>query len=121
MKRFLNFNCQILFIIVFRHCRLISIATKKVVQRVYKSKIPTPNSSLNGKLVRLFYDDTFKSFFRRLTFSIDGSLILVPSGIIESQETTETISNAIIVFSREDIRESVLKQLLQQFQVPSFV
>ncbi|KAL0125546.1 hypothetical protein PUN28_004572 [Cardiocondyla obscurior] len=92
-----------------RHCRLISIATKKVVQRVYKSKIPTPpGSSLEGKLVRLFYDDTFKSFFRRLTFSIDGSLIFVPSGIIESQDTTETISNAIIVFSREDIREPII-------------
>lgn len=98
---------------IFRHCRLISLATKKIVQRVYKSKIPTPSgSSLEGKLVRLFYDDTFKSFFRRLTFSIDGSLIFVPSGIIESQETTETISNAIIVFSRENIRESVLKCLM---------
>lgn len=106
--KYLNFNCG--SNIIFRHCRLISLATKKVVQRVYKSKIPTPpGSSLEGKLVRLFYDDTFKSFFRRLTFSIDGSLIFVPSGIIESQETTETISNAIIVFSRENIRESVLK------------
>lgn len=92
-----------------RHCRLISIATKKVVQRVYKSKIPTPSSvSLEEKHVRLFYDDTFKSFFRRLTFSIDGSLIFVPSGIIESQETTETVSNAIIVFSRADIREPIM-------------
>ncbi|KYN10274.1 PREDICTED: chromatin assembly factor 1 subunit B isoform X2 [Trachymyrmex cornetzi] len=92
-----------------RYCRLISIATKKVVQRVYKSKIPTPSgSSLQGKLVRLFYDDTFKSFFRRLTFSIDGSLIFVPSGIIELQETTETISNAVIVFSRKDIREPIM-------------
>ncbi|XP_018341990.1 PREDICTED: chromatin assembly factor 1 subunit B isoform X3 [Trachymyrmex septentrionalis] len=92
-----------------RYCRLINIATKKVVQRVYKSKIPTPSgSSLQGKLVRLFYDDTFKSFFRRLTFSIDGSLIFVPSGIIELQETTETISNAVIVFSRKDIREPIM-------------
>ncbi|XP_018403657.1 PREDICTED: chromatin assembly factor 1 subunit B [Cyphomyrmex costatus] len=93
-----------------RYCRLISIATKKVVQRVYKSKIPTPSGiSLEGKLVRrLFYDDTFKSFFRRLTFSIDGSLIFVPSGIIESQETTGTVSNAVIVFSREDIREPIM-------------
>ncbi|XP_012062337.1 PREDICTED: chromatin assembly factor 1 subunit B [Atta cephalotes] len=92
-----------------RYCRLISIATKKVVQRVYKSKIPTPSdSSLQGKFVRLFYDDTFKSFFRRLTFSIDGSLIFVPSGIIELQETTETISNAVIVFSRKDIREPIM-------------
>ncbi|EZA57248.1 hypothetical protein DMN91_002477 [Ooceraea biroi] len=92
-----------------RQCRLTSIATKKVVQRVYKSKIPTSaGSPLEGKIVRLFYDDTFKSFFRRLTFSIDGSLILVPSGIIESQETTETISNATIVFSRQNMKEPIM-------------
>nr|XP_012234979.1 PREDICTED: chromatin assembly factor 1 subunit B [Linepithema humile] len=92
-----------------RHCRLISIATKKVVQRVYKSVIPTSSESpLERKLVRLFYDDTFKSFFRRLTFSIDGSLIFVPSGIIESHETTETISNATIVFSRHNIKEPIM-------------
>lgn len=111
IKRLLNFNCR--SNIIFRHCRLISITTKKVVQRVYKSRIPTPpGSSLEGKPVRLFYDDTFKSFFRRLTFSTDGSLIFVPSGIIESQEATEIISNAIIVFSRENIKESVLKSNL---------
>ncbi|KAM0735743.1 Chromatin assembly factor 1 subunit B [Formica fusca] len=92
-----------------RHFRLINIATKKIVQRVYKSTIPTPfGSPLEGKIVRLFYDDTFKSFFRRLTFSIDGSLIFVPSGIIESHETTETISNATIVFSRKNMKEPIM-------------
>lgn len=97
----------------FRYCRLINIATKKVVQCVYKSTIPTPfGSPLAGKIVRLFYDDTFKSFFRRLTFSVDGSLIFVPSGIIESHETTETISNATIVFSRTNLKELVLKVLI---------
>lgn len=97
----------------FRYCRLINIATKKVVQRVYKSTIPTlVGNPLEGKIVRLFYDDTFKSFFRRLTFSVDGSLIFVPSGIIESHETTETISNATIVFSRANLKELVLKFLI---------
>jgi len=109
---FFEFSYLIRKHIVSRQCRLISIATKKVIQRVHKSTIPTPaGSPLEGKIVRLFYDDTFKSFFRRLTFSIDGSLIFVPSGIIESQETSETISNATIVFSRENIKESVLKDL----------
>ncbi|EFN71093.1 Chromatin assembly factor 1 subunit B [Camponotus floridanus] len=92
-----------------RYCRLINIATKKVVQRVYKSTIPTPvGNPLEGKIVRLFYDDTFKSFFRRLTFSVDGSLIFVPSGIIESHETAETISNATIVFSRANLKEPIM-------------
>lgn len=92
-----------------RQCHLISVATRKIVQRVHKSTIPSQaGNSLEGKVVRLFYDDTFKSFFRRLTFSIDGSLIFVPSGIIESQETTETISNATIVFSRQSIKEPIM-------------
>ncbi|EFN78079.1 chromatin assembly factor 1 subunit B [Harpegnathos saltator] len=92
-----------------RQCRLIDIAKKKVVQRVHKSKIPTPpGHPLEGKVVRLFYDDTFKSFFRRLTFTIDGSLIIVPSGIIEPQETTGNISNATIIFSRHNIKEPIM-------------
>ncbi|KAL2714347.1 chromatin assembly factor 1 subunit B [Vespula squamosa] len=89
-----------------RQCRLVDISTKKTVQRVHKSNIPTPlDYPLRGKTVRLFYDDTFKSFFRRLTFSIDGTLIIVPSGIIEPQDTIEKTSNATIVFSRHNLKE----------------
>ncbi|XP_076297642.1 chromatin assembly factor 1, p105 subunit [Lasioglossum baleicum] len=91
-----------------RMCRLFDINTKKTVQRVYKAKIPTPpDHPLKDKTVRLFYDDTFKSFFRRLTFSLDGQLILVPSGIIDPLETTE-ISNATIVFSRHNLKEPLM-------------
>ncbi|CAK9820899.1 Chromatin assembly factor 1 subunit B [Anthophora plagiata] len=92
-----------------RICRLIDLNTKKTVQRVYKAKIPTPlEHSIKDKTVRLFYDDTFKSFFRRLTFSIDGLLLIVPSGIIEPLETTERISNATIVFSRHNLKEPLM-------------
>lgn len=94
----------------FRQCRLVDISTKKTVQRVHKSNIPTPpDYPLRDKTVRLFYDDTFKSFFRRLTFSTDGTLIIVPSGIIEPQDTIEKTSNATIVFSRHNLKEFVLK------------
>ncbi|XP_076655099.1 chromatin assembly factor 1, p105 subunit [Halictus rubicundus] len=92
-----------------RTCRLFDISTKKTVQRVYKAKIPTPSDHpLKDKTVRLFYDDTFKSFFRRLTFSLDGQLIMVPSGIIDPLETTERISNATIVFSRHNLKEPLM-------------
>ncbi|XP_012286497.1 chromatin assembly factor 1 subunit B [Orussus abietinus] len=91
-----------------RQCRLIDVNTKKTIQRVHKAKIPTPNgSSLEGKMVRLFHDDTFKSFFRRLTFTIDGSLIIVPSGIIEPQDSTERSLNATVVFSRYNLKEPI--------------
>ncbi|XP_043474065.1 chromatin assembly factor 1 subunit B [Leptopilina heterotoma] len=92
-----------------RHCRLIDLNTKKTVQRVTKAKIPTPSGNpLDGKWVRLFYDDTFKSFFRRLTYTPDGTLIIAPSGIIEPQETTDKTANATIVFSRHNLKEPVM-------------
>ncbi|CAL7934390.1 unnamed protein product [Xylocopa violacea] len=92
-----------------RICRLIDINTRKTVQRVYRAKIPTPvDHPIKDKTVRLFHDDTFKSFFRRLTFSTDGLLIIVPSGIIEPLETTERISNATLVFSRHNLKEPLL-------------
>lgn len=85
---------------------MIDISTKKTVQRAYKAKIPTPSDHpVKDKTVRLFYDDTFKSFFRRLTFSLDGMLLIVPSGIIEPVETTEKIYNATVIFSRYNLKE----------------
>ncbi|XP_046605773.1 chromatin assembly factor 1 subunit B [Neodiprion virginianus] len=102
-----------------RQCRLFDINTKKTVQRVSKAKIPTPaNHPLKDKTVRLFYDDTFQSFFRRLTFSPDGLLIIAPSGIIEPQESSEKLSNATIIFSRHNIKEPiVVLPSLEQFTV----
>ncbi|XP_014238121.1 chromatin assembly factor 1 subunit B [Trichogramma pretiosum] len=89
-----------------RLLRLISVASKKTISRVSKSKIPTPpGNPLEGKIVRLFYDDTFKSFFRRLTYSPDGNLIIAPSGIIEPQEPSEKTTNSVVIFSSHDIKE----------------
>lgn len=90
----------------YRICRLIDVNTKKTVQSVSKAKIPTPaGNPLEDKVVRLFHDDTFKSFFRRLTYSPDGLLLIVPSGIIESQDSTEKNSNCTVVFSRYSLKE----------------
>ncbi|XP_008556657.1 chromatin assembly factor 1 subunit B [Microplitis demolitor] len=92
-----------------RQCRLIDLNTMKTIQRVSKSRIPTPPGHLlENKIIRLFCDDTFKSYFRRLTFTIDGSLIIAPSGIIDSQESTDCLSNAIIIFSRNNIKEPIM-------------
>ncbi|XP_023246150.1 chromatin assembly factor 1 subunit B-like [Copidosoma floridanum] len=96
------------FLFFHKICRLIDTSLKKTVQRVSKSKIPTPSGhALDGKIVRLFYDDTFKSYFRRLTYSPDGMLLLVPSGIIEHQESAEKIVNCIHIFSRHTLREPI--------------
>ncbi|CAD6241091.1 GSCOCG00009126001-RA-CDS [Cotesia congregata] len=92
-----------------RQCRLIDVNSMKTIQRVSKSKIPTPpGHPLENKTIRLFYDDTFKSFFRRLAFTIDGSLIIAPSGIIESPESTDRLSNSTVIFSRNNIKEPIM-------------
>lgn len=92
-----------------RHCRLIDVKAMKTVQRVHKAVIPTPpGHPLEGQTVRLFHDDTFKSFFRRLTFTVDGSLIIAPSGIIEPQDSSERVTNATVIFARHSIKEPIV-------------
>ena len=54
------------------------------------------------KSVRLFHDDTFQSFYRRLAFSPDGELLVVPSGVIEADGETEA-RPCTYVFTRLDL------------------
>ena len=54
------------------------------------------------KNVRLFHDDTFQSFFRRLDMSPDGQLLVIPSGVLEIDGEAD-IKNCTYVFSRTDL------------------
>ena len=54
------------------------------------------------KNVRLFHDDTFQSFFRRLDMSPDGQLLVIPSGVLEI-DGEASIKNCTYVFSRTDL------------------
>ncbi|EEC20226.1 chromatin assembly factor I P60 subunit, putative [Ixodes scapularis] len=56
-----------------------------------------------GKASRLFYDDTLKSFCRRLAFSPDGELLVTPCGIIEHEEGK--VTNTVYVFARTNLSE----------------
>ena len=54
---------------------------KELVKEVNKenseqAQQPPPN-------IRIFHDDTMKSFFRRMSFSPDGNLLFAPSGCLE--------------------------------------
>lgn len=51
------------------------------------------------KNFKLFHDETWKSFFRRLAFSPDGNFLVVPSGVLPAQcappelfQTLQTLS-----------------------------
>lgn len=57
--------------------------------------------------VRLFHDDTFKGFFRRLAWSIDGELLVAPSGVVET-DTDTRLTHCTYVFSRCDLSRPAL-------------
>lgn len=91
-----------------RSCRIYNLNSKKVMYHVNKAILPTPDGNeLEGKTVRLFHDDTLKSFFRRLCFSPDGELLIVPSGFVEIPDTDKHF-NATYVFTRCSLNRPVL-------------
>ncbi|KAF2612400.1 hypothetical protein F2Q70_00010855 [Brassica cretica] len=56
----------------------------------------------------LFHDETLPSFFRRLSWSPDGSFLLIPSGSFKISPTSESV-NATYVFSRKDLSRPALQ------------
>jgi len=115
-----------------RACRVYNSTTKKLISKTYKASLnlpnqgkgkkkeepkkddsektdsaPPPPAAPEDKTVRLFHDDTFKGFFRRLSWSPDGELLLAPCGVIES-ETDAKITHCTYVFSRTDFTKPAL-------------
>ncbi|CAG9800868.1 unnamed protein product [Chironomus riparius] len=92
-----------------RHFRIFDVKSKKNIQRNHKSIIPVSSSSpFYKKPIRLFHDDTLQTFFRRLTFSPDGSLILVPSGVAELEGSDAKPLNTTYIYSRYSLDEPAL-------------
>nr|XP_045607869.1 chromatin assembly factor 1 subunit B-like [Procambarus clarkii]XP_045607870.1 chromatin assembly factor 1 subunit B-like [Procambarus clarkii] len=91
-----------------RYCRVYNVNTKKIVHRIHKTTLPMVDAEDNvtEKPTRLFYDDTLKSFCRRLSFSPDGELLLTPCGIVE--DDNGKITNVTYVFSRHSLSKPVL-------------
>lgn len=97
-------NQYVASIAIDRTLRIHDINTKKTAYKI--SKAPWTNSTEKGTFrARLFYDDTLQSFFRRLSFTPDGELLIVPSGI---KEVGEKINNTCYVFSRHALNKPVL-------------
>ncbi|NXR96395.1 CAF1B factor, partial [Hypocryptadius cinnamomeus] len=61
-------------------------------------------SVLQVRSFRMFHDDSMKSFFRRLSFTPDGSYLLTPAGCVESGEN---VTNTTYVFSRNNLKRPV--------------
>ncbi|RWS14338.1 chromatin assembly factor 1 subunit B-like protein [Dinothrombium tinctorium] len=65
-----------------RCMRVISTQTKRTIFRVSKSIVKIKGEA---KSSRLFYDDSFRSFYRRFCFSPGGEFVIASSGIIETE------------------------------------
>ncbi|XP_051689554.1 chromatin assembly factor 1 subunit B [Oryctolagus cuniculus] len=86
-----------------RVLRVYSTQKKRVAFNVSKmlSAIGTEGEA---RSYRMFHDDSMKSFFRRLSFTPDGSLLLTPAGCVESGEN---VMNTTYVFSRKNLKRPI--------------
>ncbi|XP_058066704.1 chromatin assembly factor 1 subunit B [Anopheles bellator] len=91
-----------------RYFRVFDIQSKRVVSRSNKCTLPVPAAhQLHGKTVRLFHDDTLQTFFRRLSFSPDGNLIVTPSGVAEIEGLAKPL-NTTYIYTRNSLRQPAI-------------
>ncbi|OCT93781.1 chromatin assembly factor-1 p60 subunit isoform X1 [Xenopus laevis] len=86
-----------------RIMRVYKTETKRVAYNVSKMT-SSPGPDGEAKSFRMYHDDSMKSFFRRLTFTPDGSLLLTPAGCVEAGET---VINTTYVFGRKNLRRPI--------------
>ncbi|KFQ77117.1 Chromatin assembly factor 1 subunit B, partial [Phoenicopterus ruber ruber] len=86
-----------------RVLRVYNTQTKRVAFNV--TKMPSGSGAEGeARSYRMFHDDSMKSFFRRLSFTPDGSYLLTPAGCVESGEN---VTNTTYVFSRNNLKRPV--------------
>uniref|UniRef100_A0A2K5HMU6 Chromatin assembly factor 1 subunit B n=1 Tax=Colobus angolensis palliatus TaxID=336983 RepID=A0A2K5HMU6_COLAP len=83
-----------------RVLRVYSMQKKRVAFNVSKM-LSGIGAEGEARSYRMFHDDSMKSFFRRLSFTPDGSLLLTPAGCVESGEN---VMNTTYVFSRKNLK-----------------
>ncbi|XP_040279046.1 chromatin assembly factor 1 subunit B [Bufo bufo] len=87
-----------------RVMRVYRTETKRVAFNVSKMLSANPTPEGETKTYRMYHDDSMKSFFRRLTFTPDGSLLLTPAGFVE---VGESFVNTTYVFSRKSLKRPI--------------
>uniref|UniRef100_A0A3Q2XJ08 Chromatin assembly factor 1 subunit B n=1 Tax=Haplochromis burtoni TaxID=8153 RepID=A0A3Q2XJ08_HAPBU len=86
-----------------RVLRVYSTHTKKKAFSISKmSSGPLAEGEVSR--YRMFHDDSMRSFFRRLSFTPDGSFLLAPAGCVE---IGENIMNTTYIFSRKGLKRPV--------------
>uniref|UniRef100_A0A3P9L3G5 Chromatin assembly factor 1 subunit B n=2 Tax=Oryzias latipes TaxID=8090 RepID=A0A3P9L3G5_ORYLA len=87
-----------------RVLRVYSTHTKKKAVTVSKMSSGQPAEGGEAKQYRMFQDDSMRSFFRRLSFTPDGSFLITPAGCVE---VGENIINTTYIFSRKSLKRPV--------------
>ena len=102
ISRFTSIKKSALF--NFRSCRIFNLSNEKCLHNISKMSLPQPSTSTGDspsetktKSFKMFHDDTMRSFFRRLTFTPDGEVLIVPAGCMECGDK---IINSTYMFSR---------------------
>jgi chromatin assembly factor 1 subunit B len=79
---------------------------------------PPPSMSLGVKNASLYANETLTSFFRRLTFTPDGSLLLTPAGQYQTQHQAEgatkptfEVTNTVYIYTRGGINKAPIAHL----------
>ncbi|TRY88188.1 hypothetical protein DNTS_026888 [Danionella cerebrum] len=75
-------------------------------KKAYSVSKMTSFTATDGEIknYRMFHDDSMRSFFRRLTFTPDGSFLLAPAGCVEAGEN---VTNTTYVFSRTSFKRPI--------------
>ncbi|XP_030643382.1 chromatin assembly factor 1 subunit B [Chanos chanos] len=75
-------------------------------RKAYSISKMVSGSTAEGEVknYRMFHDDSMRSFFRRLSFTPDGSFLLAPAGCVEAGEN---ITNTTYVFSRKSFKRPI--------------
>ena len=80
---------------------------EKEVVSMEEAGVKEPTEKSENKDLRLFHDETFKGFFRRLSWSPDGELLVAPSGVVETPESNK-VQHCSWVFTSVDLVKPVL-------------
>ncbi|XP_069009678.1 chromatin assembly factor 1 subunit B [Embiotoca jacksoni] len=86
-----------------RVMRVYSTHTKKKAFCISKMS-SGPLAEGEVKQYRMFHDDSMRSFFRRLSFTPDGSFLLAPAGCVE---IGENVINTTYIFSRKGLKRPI--------------
>jgi chromatin assembly factor 1 subunit B len=107
------------------HSRRSSFSSRRSVSPAPTLPLPavmsmeaSPKPQLGTKNASLYANETLTSFFRRLTFTPDGSLLLTPSGQYQTQHQAEKDSkptyeviNTVYIYTRGGINKPPIAHL----------